>query len=67
MRSLADIAKSDEDSDDDDRNEYYAGGEKSGQVLADAFGAFGAVLIEFMQGPPGLMFRFFWPGTKVGW
>lgn len=32
VRSLADIAKSDEDSDEDERNEYYAGGEKSGQV-----------------------------------
>jgi hypothetical protein len=34
VRSLADIAKSDEDTDEDDHNEYYAGGEKSGQARA---------------------------------
>ena len=33
MRSLSDLgADKDEDSDEDDRNEYYAGGEKSGQA-----------------------------------
>jgi hypothetical protein len=33
VRSLADLGgDGDEDSDKDDRNEYYAGGEKSGQV-----------------------------------
>ncbi|KAK9832744.1 hypothetical protein WJX81_007147 [Elliptochloris bilobata] len=36
VRSLADLAKSDKDSDEDDRNEYYAGGEKSGQVVQGA-------------------------------
>lgn len=36
VRSLADIAKSDEDTDEDDHNEYYAGGEKSGQARARA-------------------------------
>ena len=32
VRSLADLDAEKEDSDEDDRNEYYAGGEKSGQV-----------------------------------
>lgn len=32
VRSLADMAKDNDESDDDEQNEYYAGGEKSGQV-----------------------------------
>ncbi|BDA46940.1 NSFL1 cofactor p47 [Coccomyxa sp. Obi] len=36
VRSLADMAKDKDDSDDDEQNEYYAGGEKSGQVVKGA-------------------------------
>ena len=32
VRSLADLGGDKEDSDEDERNEYYAGGEKSGQA-----------------------------------
>lgn len=32
VRSLADLGRDKDDSDDDEQNEYYAGGEKSGQV-----------------------------------
>ena len=32
IRSLADLNREEDKSDDDDTNEYYAGGEKSGQV-----------------------------------
>jgi hypothetical protein len=37
VRSLADIGGQQEDSDEDDHNEYYAGGEKSGQVNSHAY------------------------------
>ncbi|CAL8471559.1 g11101 [Coccomyxa elongata] len=36
VRSLADMAKDKDESDDDEQNEYYAGGEKSGQVVKGA-------------------------------
>ncbi len=52
VRSLADMAKNQDDSDDDEQNEYYAGGEKSGQVRwhsVDAWACFGALLNAFMS------------------
>lgn len=36
INSLATLNQQDEDSDDDDHNEYYVGGEKSGQVVKGA-------------------------------
>ena len=36
IRSLADLNREEDESDDDNTNEYYAGGEKSGQVSLEA-------------------------------